>query len=434
MGEQSSQQCNNGSVSMTRIKIITLCFVILAVLVFRFIQHYQSKPLAIDGETVRFTTTLLADPKLFSNRQQVTARIFRNGSVFISLPRFPQYHYGETLLIEGKITIRELSNISTNNNAMITKNQTIIAIYPTKIELTKKDNFFLSLVYSFRQQTARIYERFLSPNHAKLLLGIVFGVKTQMEEKYTEMLQKTGVLHVTAASGMNVTLLGGVLATGLGMLFRRQVALFVSIAVLGVYAVIAGLEASILRATIMISLAFVAQSIGRQYKGEYGLFLAGLGLLVVSPEQLFDIGFQLSFLATAGILWLPPFFAPLVSRLPLKEEVLVTLAAQLATLPLLLFYFGGFSLWSFFANILIAWAIPPLMLLGGLAAVSGVILRPLGEAVALLVLPLLMYFDIVIGFFYHLPGFVSFTTFPLSFVVAYYCFLLSAMFVKKRVA
>ena len=111
------------------------------------------------------------------------------------------------------------------------------------------------------------------------------------------MFQTTGVFHVIAASGMNVSMLSGFLLAVLGRILRRQIALIVSIVAICFYAVLAGLEPSIVRASIMAGIAFTALLLGRQGTALWSLILTALLMLLFNPFLFRDIGFQLSFAA-----------------------------------------------------------------------------------------------------------------------------------------
>src|SRR5205814_6315633 len=117
-----------------------------------------------------------------------------------------------------------------------------------------------------------------------LLLGIVFGIKGNFSKNFMSDLQSGGVLHVIAASGMNVTLLSGFLFALASKVIHRQYAIVLCLAIIYFYALISGLQASILRAAIMASFVFGAQLLGKQYIAIYGLFLTGFFILFTSPE------------------------------------------------------------------------------------------------------------------------------------------------------
>src|SRR3989344_9386531 len=120
-----------------------------------------------------------------------------------------------------------------------------------------------------------LFNRVLPINYSSLLLGITFGIKEKMTDNFLNNLRITGVMHVIAASGMNVTLFGGFITAVFSFFLKRQLALLLSIFGILFYVVLAGFEPSIIRAAIMGILVFSAQILGRQRLSSYGLILAG---------------------------------------------------------------------------------------------------------------------------------------------------------------
>jgi competence protein ComEC len=233
---------------------------------------------------------------------------------------------------------------------------------------------------------------------------------------------------------MNITMVAAFLNSIFTLFLRRQMALFASILGIVFYAFLAGMQPSIIRAAIMGILVFSSQILGRQSLGAYGLFLTAFIMLFISPQLIFDVGFQLSFTATAGLLYINPIFnrvgkiRNLINRYPFLEDISITLSAQIATLPILLVTFGTYSLWSIAVNALVLWTIPVLMILGGVGAIVGMIFAPLGSVLVYLCLPLLLYFQKIVTFFGSLGGILEINTLPLAFVLGYYCLILSLIF------
>ena len=217
---------------------------------------------------------------------------------------------------------------------------------------------------------------------------------------------------------MNVTLIGGFISTGLAFFLKRQIALGVSILAIIFYAVLAGLEASIIRASIMGILVFSSQIMGRQSLAANGLFLAGFVMLFISPILISDIGFQLSFASTLGILSIKP--------LP------TTIAAQIATLPILLANFGTYSIYSILVNGLVLWTVPILMMVGGAGAIAGLILEPAGQLLIYLCYPLLLYFETIVNFFGKMGGIITIQTLSWQFIIGYYCLLGSGLIIFRK--
>lgn len=408
---------------MSRLWLV-LAFVVLTVLLaLRFYTTYHNPSNYINGQFVSFETTLLSEPIIVSKYQKFSANLPSGENFFITTTRFPEFHYGDVVRIASKLNIKVLSN-----------DKLVMAMYFPKIEAVKNDQKLINslvkkplAVLSFvRQKVIFLFEKTLVPVDSSLLLGIVFGIKQGMPEDAGDNFRKTGVLHVVAASGMNVAMVAGFLSSLFSVFFKRQVALIISIMGITFYAGLAGLEPSIVRASIMGALAFSAQILGRQRWSVYILFLTGYIMLLVSPRLLQDIGFQLSFLATLGILYIKPIFEQagrlekIRNKAIIAEDIATTIAAQIATLPILLVNFGTYSLWSIVVNGLVLWTIPFLMVIGGVGAIIGLIFEPLGQLFLYLSLPFLYYFEKVVVIFAGFGGEVSLDSFPWQLAIGYY--------------
>lgn len=408
-------------------RLIIAGTVFLGLLIFRFFLFYQNFNLPSDGEYVSFRSTLFSDPKIHHNYQRIEANYQGKEKIFIFTGIYPEYHYGDSLSISGTIKYRLLSN----------GDRFIFMNYP-KIEAVKSsENYFLAVTSIVRQKIISLFQKTLPSRSSSLLLGIVFGIKETMPKEFSDNLKIVGVMHVAAASGMNVTLVGGFIASILNFFMKRKTALFLSIFGILFYAVLSGLEPSIIRAAIMGILAFSAQILGRQKLASLALLLTGYGMLFFRPNFLFDVGFQLSFFSTAGLLYIKPIFEAdkkirmIMNRSIIGEEILSTISAQIAALPILIANFGTYSLWSILANILVLWTIPILMILGGIGAILGLVISSIGQIFLFLSAPILIYFEIITGFLAR-QGAVKIGSISWPFIFGYYCILFSLIYMITR--
>ncbi len=416
-------------------RIIFFVLVVLLLLCLRIWNFYQNKSNYINGDPVQFQTTLLSEPKTSGSQQRFWVVLEDGTKFFVVTSRYPGYHYGDILEISGTIQAVSQDKKSTSNGEVPRNKNTVLTIYSPQIKAGKiAGNFALAVPTFFRQHITNFFQETLPPKASSLLLGITFGIKEQMPQDFYENLKTTGVLHVVAASGMNVTMLGGLLGSLYMLLFRRQVALVLASIGILFYAVLAGLEPSIVRAALMGVLVFAAQVIGRQYVGSYGLFLAASLMLFFDPTLLFDIGFQLSFVATIGLLYIRPILSVFPKKFLLTEDIHTTIAAQIATLPILLSNFGTYSLLSILVNALVLWTVPILMLFGGIGAVVGMVFAPLGKLFLYFSLPFLLYFTEIVSVFSKAGTVLTVEVFPWQWAVSYYLLLIAIVlgFFRKK--
>ncbi len=288
-----------------------------------------------------------------------------------------------------------------------------------------------------------VYRIFVDPE-ASLLAGILLGVDSGLSRPLQEAFQETGTAHIIAISGSNIAIIAAIFVFLFGRAFgpRRGAA----VAVLGIffYTFLVGADPSVLRAAIMAALALVAVQLGRRQFGLNMLALVAAGMALLNPQWLWDVGFQLSFFATLGLLLYGPPLQAATTRFlgryfPASraaqlsgyagEFVLLTLAAQLTTLPIMAYHFQQISLVSFIANPFILPAQPAVMILGGIAVLASLFVLPLGRLLALIAWPLAFYTIRTVEFFDSLPhGVIYLGSLSLGFVVLFYVVLFGLTF------
>jgi competence protein ComEC len=259
-----------------------------------------------------------------------------------------------------------------------------------------------------------------------------------MPADFYDQLQKVGLLHVIAASGMNITMVGGFLLGMFSLFLKRQLALILTMVGIIFYAFMAGFEASIVRASIMGILVFSAQLTGRQNSSFLALFMAGFLMLFKSPSLIYDIGFQLSFMATLGLIYFRPIFflnhrvKRVLEKSFMGDDLVTTVSAQVFTLPILLVNFGSYSLISVLVNAIVLWTVPIVMIVGGLSAIAGLIFEPLGYLLSYLSIPFLLYFENVVRIFSKFGSKSDISSLPVLTIVGYYLILLSIVLLLRK--
>lgn len=240
-------------------------------------------------------------------------------------------------------------------------------------------NPLLAALFEIRLRLAEAIQRTLPEPEAALLIGILLGFKTPVLRTRLSLFTATGTIHLVVPAGLKVAMLAEMARQALRPLGRWP-RLAGSLAAVGVYAALGGGGPAAVRAAVMGALLALGGSLGRRYNVYTALALAALLMTVSEPLLVYDAGFQLTTLATLGI----PLMTPTLQRLLLvflgrlgalgagiAESLAVTMAAQLATLPVLALTFGEVSLIAPIANLLTVPLLAPLLILGGLLAVCG---------------------------------------------------------------
>lgn len=249
---------------------------------------------------------------------------------------------------------------------------------------------------------------------ASLLNGILFGIRGNFDASLYQNLVATGTLHIIALSGMNITILIN-LAARISLFLGRKKSSILTIIFIGLFVKMVGPSPTIIRAAIMGSLSLLAIYFGRRYYALLGLILASIIMLTFDFSLKNNLSFQLSFLATLGIILAngmgdrqkkilaKPRLTELIFN-PIKENFKITLAAQVLTLPVILYNFHRISIIAPLANLLIEWTIQPIMVLGFITIISGSLFRPLGILPAWFTWVPLTYLIRVIEWLGNIPG------------------------------
>lgn len=297
----------------------------------------------------------------------------------------------------------------------------------------------LAALYQLRVALAQAIERTLPEPEAALLIGILLGLKSPALRARLPLFVNTGTIHLVVPAGLKVSLLAemtGRIARPFGRWPRSVAALLV----VGAYAALGGGGPAAIRAAIMGALLALAPALGRVYNVYTALALASLLMTLIEPALLYDAGFQLTVLATFALPLLTPALQQALLR-PLgrlrrstiaqaiAESLAVTLAAQIATLPVLALTFHVVSLVAPLANLLAVPLLGPLLALGGLLALVATLgWSLLALALAWIVWPLLWWVDASVTACAALPlAALQAPATPVVLAAVYYAALIGAI-------
>lgn len=313
------------------------------------------------------------DPDLRTDKQLLTVRPKGfSQNVLVTTTLAKDFFYGDRVVIKGKLTQARAFDDFDYQKYLERFNVYAVMGYPEVLILKSHTaNWFKEQILRFKHWfTERIFLVIPKPQ-SSLMAGILLGARRGLPQKITDNFNATGISHIVAISGYNITIIV-ILINSLAKFLGRRLSFYLGVSVLLGFIILTGGSASVIRAGVMGFLLLFASIIGRQYRILPALFLAAFIMLALNPRILFwDIGFQLSFMATLGIVLLMPLLETITSKMPswfgAKELLLTTLSAIAATLPLTLFNFERLSLVAPLVNLLVLPLVPPSMLFGSLS-------------------------------------------------------------------
>lgn len=316
--------------------------------------------------------------------------------VYVRGSRANDFQIGDRIIFKGKLSFPE--NKDEFNYIRYLSHQrikTVAFIDFSQIEEVKKsENVFLNFIKLIRLKTGESLARFLPGDKGAVVLGMLLGNTSKISEETLENFRTTGLSHVLAVSGLHVGIL--IVACGWLMYLLKVKPVFQGFLILlavSFYSVLTLGRPSILRALLMTVAGLIAWYSGRENNLLSSISFACLVLLVYDPFILYDIGFQLSFAATLGVIFLNPILGDWMSEIPrgLGKNVALCLSAQLGVAPFLLCYFKSVSQVSVLANLLVVPLLAPLLISGMVVSFASVTLSFLVQPVCLIINPIISY-------------------------------------------
>lgn len=300
-----------------------------------------------------------------------------NDRVYVTLPRYPSVVPTDIIRFKSPL---EPAPTDPGFGEFLARSGIPFTARPREMERVGADGSPLAALEQIRRGAAAAIAAGLPEPQAGLASAMSIGLRDLVTRDISNDFRIAGLSHVVAISGWHIAMLGAVVSGLLGRLSRRNRSALVFASICA-YTILAGASPSVLRAAVMASVVLLARESGRRGAAAPALALTVAGMLALDPATITDAGFQLSAVATAGLLlWAGPLHAWLASRLHkrtpgwLLEALGVSLAAQAATLPLVLYQFGSLSLVAPLANLMIAPLVAPAMLLTAVAFACGLLI------------------------------------------------------------
>lgn len=321
-----------------------------------------------------------------------------DGSVLVNAKLYPTYRYGDELEISCKLRKPEPVDEFAYDKYLAKEGIYSLCYWP-EINFLKsgQGNKLISALLVVKNKFVVTVNKILPEPQAAFLGGLLYGARRGIPEDLTKAFNITGTTHIIAISGYNITIIAALilkLTRGVGI--ARKKSFWISLLGIFFFVIITGAQASVVRAAIMGGLVLLASQVGRVSRVTNALLFAAAAMLIFNPKILaFDVGFQLSFAATLGLVFLSPIFEKYLAGWPsffgVKESFATTMSAIVLTLPLILYNFGRISFVAPLANVLILSVIPLTMAAGFIAALGGLIYLGLGQVLGWLAWLFLSY-------------------------------------------
>jgi len=317
------------------------------------------------------------------------------GLALVRVSRYPSFAYGDRLRVTGPLaTPPEGEDFSYRDYLARQGIHSLIENGRAVRVGSGEGNPLVAALLAFKRRAQTTIAAILHEPSASLLTGILLGNDNGIPADLMDDFSATGTSHIIAISGFNISIIAGIFAAVARRLAGPRRAAPIAIGGVVLYTILVGASAAVVRAAIMGSLYLLGRHLRRATFAPTSLAAAALLMTALDPFTLWDMGFQLSFAATVGLmLYATPLqrgAVALLSRLIpperaaravgwVSESLLVTLAAQITTIPLILYAFHRLSLVTLLTNLLILPVQPAVMICGGVATLAGLAWLPAGR-------------------------------------------------------
>src|SRR3989338_61178 len=316
---------------------------------------------------------VINEPEQRENTTRFVLRSDNGERVLVNTDLYSPVRYGDRVEVNGKlqepgIIDDENSGRSFDYGKYLSKDDIYYTWNFAQVEVLSRGhgNLIKQALFRLKRSFVGKTKEILAEPYASLLSGLIVSGKETMPKDILEEFRRAGVIHIVVLSGYNITIIAEFIKT----IFRS-----VAFSVVGIilFVIMTGAQATVVRAALMVLVVVLAKKLGRNFSASRALLVAAFLMLLHNPKILvFDPSFQLSFLATCGLIFVTPIIEKYLSRVPekcgLRSIVSATLATQITVLPLLVYSMCNVSLVSLPANILILLFIPYTMLTGFIAS------------------------------------------------------------------
>jgi len=350
-----------------------------------------------------------------------------NGRVYFKSTLYPRYEYGDKLELTCSLRTSEPVE-DFRYDKYLARYGVFVICQEAKIKKVGEGDGsgFLQGIFGVKQVVAERINKLWHEPYASFMAGLLYGYRGGLGE-LNELFSRTGVTHIVAISGYNITIIATILITlCIHLYIPRKKAFWVITVGIIVFVLFAGASSSVVRAGIMGVIVLLAKQVGRASRVGNVMMLTAVVMSLQNPYILmWDAGFQLSFISTLGLVYLVPLIKKPFEKLPevfgIKESLVTTLAAIMATLPLILYQFGRLSVVAPIVNVLILWILPWIMFLGFFTIILSFVFQPLAMIMSWISWVGMGYIVVVVRWFASLKFAAIDVSFPMWMMIALYC-------------
>jgi competence protein ComEC len=404
----------------------------------------RSVQLLNDQGDLTLQGVVVEDPKRTEDSQRVLIAAQRvvvdrktrsaEGLVLVKLPPYPERRYGDRLQLTGALTTPGEAERpgEFDYRQYLARKRIFSLMEPKAVRLVAQDNGspLWSALLTLRDSARRVLLRELPEPQASLAVGILLGLQSSIPGDVSATFSATGTSHILVISGWNISIIAAALYSAAdGLRLSKRKAFWAILITIWLYTLFVGATPTVIRAAVMGTIVVVGQRLERRAHAWTTLFAATWAMTIWDPQTLWDLGFQLSALATASLFAFGKGTEALLLKTPLRvgwldwarEALTATLAAQILALPLILYNFGNLSIIAPLANVVLLPMVPYAMLFGAVSLVGGLLWLPLGQWLATVAYLFLAWLTEGARLFANMPyAAVQLPPFPLWVLLGYY--------------
>lgn len=345
-----------------------------------------------------------------------------SGKALVRVSKYYEYHYGDILKVTGKLETPPQFDDFDYKGYLARQGIYSVINYP-KIEMLDTGKGFkpLAWIYSLRNRLSQSLSLALPEPQASLAQGILLGLRGNIPYSLQDAFSRSGTAHLLAISGIHLSIIIGIVLSAAIWFFGRRYSIYIWLAFLAIwlYALITGMRPPIVRGAVMGSMFLLSEYLGRQRSASTALAFAAAVMVGIEPQILWDASFQLSFLAISGLIFLSPYLqtwarkgvASSIGKEGIAASLCnfaadclaITLAAILATWPVIAYYFDVVSFVGLPATFFALLALPGIIITSAMVAVTGLLAPFLAQVIGWIAWLFLSYFILVVQAFDALP-------------------------------